>query len=99
MRKHKETFKTITFITIAVLGLGYFGFSLYRENNAKQVQQVVKSKDIKKTNELSTPTITTSKVKEWGDLVFYFVEKGLALTATGAGIYLTIKQKNNSKKA
>jgi hypothetical protein len=99
MRKHKETFKTVLFILIAVVGLGYFGFSFYRENVVKEnikTQQIVKSKDLKKPSEKIS--ITTNKVKEWGDLFFYFVEKGIALTATGVGIYLTIKQKTTKKK-
>lgn len=102
--KKKIDFKFIIAILIAVGGLGYFGYSFIKPIKqqpipiAKQQVLQISPKDSFLRKEVeTTASPNPDVVKEWGEVIFYFLEKGLALTATGVGVYLSIKQINKKK--
>lgn len=105
----KENTKLILFVLLAIGGLSYFGYSFLKDNTklAQQIkpvqiqqefQQETKSLDFNFIVEREQ-SINKDEIKEWIDLFFYFTEKGLALVATGIGIYLSIKQTAKNKSA
>ena len=99
--KKKIDFKFIIAILIAVGGLGYFGYSFIKPTKQQPVQQQIlqiSPKDALTRKQVETVFAPQPDVvKEWGEVIFYFLEKGLALTATGVGVYLSIKQINKKK--
>lgn len=94
----KDNTKLILFILLAIGGLSYFGYSFYKDNakNTVQIEQTIKPTTfgiIVQRDQI----INKDEIKEWMDLFFYFTEKGLALVATGIGVYLSIKQTAKNK--
>lgn len=102
MMNKKEKFRMTLFVLLAIGGIGYFGYSFVKPIKQKPI--VLQMTQKKTTPELltkdfvSAAPIQTDEVKEWMDLFFYFSEKALAITATGVGIALTMKQMKTSKK-
>lgn len=97
----KDNTKLILFILLAIGGLSYFGYSFYKDNlksKPMQIEQTVKPTTFGIIIQREQ-IINKDEIKEWMDLFFYFTEKGLALVATGIGIYLSIKQTAKNKTA
>lgn len=90
-KQYKENIKTIVFITITVVALGFFGFSFIRkEMKTESVQKIEQTSETKSMS--AKKPASKEEIKEWFDLFYYMSEKVITLGVAGVGAYLSVKQ-------